>query len=187
MALEHVGPDVTAFKTALGTFASSVNVITMWDEEDRPVGMTATAFASVSTDPLLVLICVNRSTRTYLHIATGGAFAVNILGSDAREVSDYCARPGLDKYLREEWLAPRPGWRSPALAGALAYLDCEVEQDVHAGTHAILIGRVISIGLNSDAAEPLPLLHYRGAYRQLQILDVRPRPLPLPIVTEDLT
>lgn len=170
-----------SFRSALGAFASSVTVITMWGDDERPLGMTATAFSSVSMDPLLVLVCVNRSTRTYEHIARAGHFGVNVLGSAARDLSDYCARPGADKQLERHWLAPGQ-WQCPALAGALAFLDCEVDQDVVAGTHAVLIGRVRAIGLERDAADPLPLVHYRGQYRQLHVMSHYRRARPLPIV-----
>src|SRR3954451_7263822 len=116
MGLQPVTADPGGFKAALGSLAASVNVITMWDAESRPLGMTATAFASVSVDPLLILVCVNRSTRTYDHIRETRRFGVNILGSVAREISDYCARPGADKHLRPAWLAQNPDWRAPALS-----------------------------------------------------------------------
>lgn len=183
MGLAGAPLGIDAFKTALGTFASSVTVITMWGDGGRPLGMTATAFTSVSTDPLLALVCVNRSTRTYQHIAGAGRFGVNVLGSAARMVSDYCARPGADKQLEPGWLAAGQ-WRCPALAGALSFLDCEVEQDVAAGTHAVLIGSVRAIGLQQDVADPLPLLHFRGQYRQLHITSPYRPARPLPIVEE---
>lgn len=186
MTLRPVDIDPGGFKAALGSLAASVNVITLWDDEGVPRGMTATAFSSVSVDPLLILVCVNRSTRTYEQIAHTRRFGVNILGSVAREISDYCARPGADKGLRPEWLVPAGQWHSPALAGGLAFLDCEVDQDFPAGTHAVLIGAVQGIGLSSAAAHE-PLLHFRGAYRQLQTRIHYPRPRPLPIAMEEST
>jgi flavin reductase (DIM6/NTAB) family NADH-FMN oxidoreductase RutF len=185
MGLQPVAADPGGFKAALGSLAASVNVITMWDAEDRPLGMTATAFASVSVDPLLILVCINRSTRTYDHIASTGRFGVNTLGSAAREISDYCARPGSDKWLKPQWLARNPDWHAPALSGALAYLDCETDQDIAAGTHAVLIGRVRGIGLDAAAPRHEPLLHFRGAYRQLQQKTHHPHPRPLPIAVEE--
>lgn len=187
MALQPVDIDPGGFRAALGSLAASVNVITLWDGDGVPRGMTATAFSSVSVDPLLILVCVHRATRTYGQIARERRFGVNILGSVAREISDHCARPGADKGLRPEWLARTESWRSPALAGALAFLDCEVDQDIHAGTHAVLIGAVQGIGLGSAAARHEPLLHFQGAYRQLQTKVHHPRPRPLPIAMEEPT
>lgn len=185
MGLQPVAADRDGFRAALGSLASTVNVITMWGDGGRPLGMTATAFSSVSVDPLLILVCVNRSARTYEHISAAGRFGVNTLGSHAREVSEHCARPGSDKQLRPEWLARDPRWHTPALAGALVHLDCAVDQDVAAGTHAVLIGRVQGIGLDTAGAGHEPLLHFRGAYRQLQPRIRRPRPRPLPISSEE--
>jgi flavin reductase (DIM6/NTAB) family NADH-FMN oxidoreductase RutF len=185
MALHPAGSDPAAFKAALGSFAASVNIITLWDRDGRPLGMTATAFTSVSVDPLLILVCVNRSTRTYDRIAETRRFGVNILGSPAREISDYCARPGADKALRPEWLTRGNGWHTPALSGALAYLDCEIDQDVRAGTHAVLIGSVDGIGLSGGLPQHEPLLHFRGSYRQLQDTIHHRRPRPLPIALEE--
>lgn len=186
MALQPVDIDPGGFKAALGSLAASVTVITLRDVDGVPRGMTATAFSSVSVEPLLILVCVNRSTRTYEQIAHTRRFGVNILGSLAHEISDHCARPGADKGLRPEWLAPVLSWHSPALAGALAFLDCEVDQDIRAGTHAVLIGAVRGIGLSSAAAHE-PLLHFGGTYRQLQTTFHHPRPRPLPIAIEEPT
>jgi flavin reductase (DIM6/NTAB) family NADH-FMN oxidoreductase RutF len=186
MSLQVVDSGPSRFKAALGSLASTVNVITMRDAEGNPLGMTATAFTSVSADPLLILVCVHRSSRTYDHIARTRRFGVNILGSVAREISNHCARPGADKYLEPRWLAESRHWHSPALSGAVAFLDCDIDQDIAAGTHAVLVGAVRGIGLSS-AANHEPLLHFRGAYRQLQPKAHYPRPRPLPVALEELT
>jgi flavin reductase (DIM6/NTAB) family NADH-FMN oxidoreductase RutF len=186
MSLTRVETSQSSFKAALGSVAASVNVITMWDEDRRPLGMTATAFSSVSADPLLVLVCINRATRTYDHVAAGGRFGVNILGSAAREISDYCGRPGGDKLLDSGWLADSGTWRTPALSGSLVFLDCRIDQKVQAGTHAVVIGAVEGIGLASLAQHFEPLLHFRGRYRQLDAVRQAAAPRPLPIALEEL-
>jgi len=187
MSLESVGVNLDGFRKALSAFASSVNVITMWDDDDKPLGMTATAFSSVSADPALVLVCINRSTRTFERITKRRRFGVNILGSVARDISDYCAKSGADKYLNEMWLDNDPNWHSPALAGAMAFIDCEIEQEIHAGTHAVLIGAVKEIGLNAHPQENDPLIYFSGAYRPLQAVVNYPRPQLLPIMLEDVS
>lgn len=186
MSLTCVEPTQASFKAALGSVAASVNVITMWNIEGHPLGMTATAFASVSADPLLVLVCINRATRTYDHVATSRRFGVNILGSAAHEISDYCGRPGGDKVIDSDWLADTGTWHSPALSGAVAFLDCRVDQEVQAGTHAVIIGAVEGIGLRSLAQHIEPLLHFRGRYRQLDAVRQAAAPRPLPIALEEL-
>lgn len=186
MSLIPVEASQGGFRAALGSMAASVNVITMWDGCHRPLGMTATAFSSVSVDPLLVLVCINRATRTYDHVAAGGRFGVNVLGSAASGISDYCGRPGGDKVLDPDWLAAAGAWRSPALSGALAFLDCRIDQEVQAGTHAVIIGAVEGIGLASLAQHVEPLLHFRGRYRQLDAVRKAAAPRPLPITIEEL-
>jgi flavin reductase (DIM6/NTAB) family NADH-FMN oxidoreductase RutF len=199
MSLTSAETGPASFKAALGSLAASVNVITLWDAGGRPLGMTATAFASVSVDPLLVLVCINRATRTYDQVSAGERFGVNILGTDAREISDYCGRPGGDKVLEAGWLAGaglRGGgasnsgaWNSPALSGALAFLDCRVDQQVQAGTHAVIIGAVEGIGLaepSGPGPHSQPLLHFRGRYRQLDRVRQAAAPRPLPIALEEL-
>ena len=168
MSLHPVTPDGSGFRAALGSFTAGVNVISLREADGTPRGMTATAFSSVSAAPPLVLICVNRANRSYERIAQTGRFGVNILESAAREISDHCARPGSDKTLAGEWLSDRPEWHAPALAHALAFLDCEIEREIHAGTHAVLIAHVRGIGLGAnDHLAPEPLIHFRGAYRDL--------------------
>lgn len=158
--------DQENFKEALASFASGVTVVTFWDGDGRPCGMTASSFSSVSIDPLLVLICVNRDARTYEEVVDRGRFGVNILGSESTEVSNHCARPGGDKVLEQDWLAQDSDESPPVLSGAIAYLDCEIFSDTPAGTHSIIVGRVSSIGV-SDEEKAEPLLYYRGTYRDL--------------------
>ena len=171
--LKVTRPTVEEFKVAVGAFASSVTVITVRDREGRPQGMTATAFCSVSFDPLLVLVCVNSSSGTYDRILRSGSFGVNVLSSASQEVSAYCARPGADKYLPAGWLSDQGQVCSaPAMEGALAYLDCEVFRRFPAGTHGVVIGRVHAVGLDDPGPGGVeeatsPLIHFRGGYRQL--------------------
>ena len=177
MSLEHRDPDAEAFKAAVGSFASGVAVLTVRSPEGRPLGMTATAFSSVSTDPLLVLVCVNREARTRHDILRGGSFGVNLLAAGMEEHSQYCASPGADKSLPAEWLADAgPRWSAPALKGSVAFLDCEVYRQFPAGTHEVIIGQVRAVGMETEPAALEPLVHFRRHYRRLAALAER-RPL----------
>jgi flavin reductase (DIM6/NTAB) family NADH-FMN oxidoreductase RutF len=167
MSLTVRAADADVFKSALGRFASSVNVITVRDEKGVPAGMTATAFCSVSMDPLLVLICVNRSARSHEQILKGGSFGVNVLSEHSVHVSSFCARPGSDKTLPAEWLLPAiPAASAPALEGSIAFLDCEVYRHFPAGTHGVIVGRVCAIAVDDDpvVGPARPLLYYQGNY-----------------------
>lgn len=173
MTSPHATP--ASFKVALGRFASGVTVVTGTDPQHRPWGMTATAFSSVSADPPTVLICVNRSTRTHDLAAETGHFGVNILGASGLDVSNFCARPGSDKYLDGDWLLDGP-WTSPGLRHALAFLDCRVEQRVEAGTHSVFIGSVENIVVPDDPTDDTartgdPLVYWCGGYRTINDLE----------------
>jgi flavin reductase (DIM6/NTAB) family NADH-FMN oxidoreductase RutF len=162
-------PTIDAFKAAVGSFASGITVLTVADRDRQPVGMTATAFTSVSTDPLLVLICVNKGSRTFNDILRNGFYGVNLLSRGSEEVSQYCSAPGTDKRLPSEWLLDAGrSWSAPALKSSVAFLDCEVYRHFPAGTHEVIIGKVCGIGLPHEDDGPVePLLHFRSRYRQL--------------------
>jgi len=164
-------PDTQLFRDAMASFASGVNVISVWDVQGRPYGMTVSAFASVSIAPQLVLVCLNRECRTYLQIRRARAFGVNILGLQGQEIADHCSQPGVDKTLPGDWLcrpaaADHSGQQSaPELREALAFLGCSVHSEVLAGGHSILLGSVKSIRLGEGG--PAPLVYYRGGYRRI--------------------
>jgi flavin reductase (DIM6/NTAB) family NADH-FMN oxidoreductase RutF len=150
-------------KQALGAFPTGVTVITVHDAAGRPHGMTANAFCSVSVDPPLLLVCVNRSAQTHGLILERRRFGVNILAEPHEHISRHCARPGSDKLLQPEWLLEEEEGSAPHLREAAAYFDCEIAHQQEAGTHSIFIGRV-----QLATARPHdPLLYYRGAYRRL--------------------
>ncbi|HMD76846.1 MAG TPA: flavin reductase family protein, partial [Terracidiphilus sp.] len=80
------------FRKAMGCFATGVTIITV-DLDGQVHGMTANAFASVSLDPMLVLVCVDHTTRTHAHLHAKKRFGINVLGEDQRAISEYYARP----------------------------------------------------------------------------------------------
>lgn len=157
--------DAEGFRRAMASFATGVNVITVSDEDGQPHGMTATAFCSVSVDPPLLLVCVNRDTRTHDRIVSTGRFGVGMLSGGSTEISDHCARPGADKRLPAAWLAEGSGARTPVLASALAHADCSVHEHQDVGTHTVFIGRVEHLYFGSETE---PLLFFQGSYHRLQ-------------------
>lgn len=163
--------DVERFRQALGSFAVGINVITFLGSDGERRGMTATAMCSVSVDPLLVLVCVNRSTRSHDEILAAGRFGVSILGIDGHRISQQCARPGADKTLDSSRLVPDTNCATPVLRDAIAHLDCVVHDRYAAGTHTVILGRVEAVGV---ADEGEPLIHFRGCYRQLAEMTQQP-------------
>ena len=160
-------PGFTAkeFRSALGAFATGVTVITS-QSGDRSYGMTANAFTSLSLDPPLVLICVNRGTEASETIEKNGVFAVNVLAADQEPISRYFSskdRPRGREAFRE--ISHRNGQSgSPILDGVAAYIDCRVTATHPAGDHVIFIGEVQALGV--DPSVP-PLLFHHGKYRHI--------------------
>jgi len=152
------------FRKAMGCFATGVTVITV-DQEGEVHGMTANAFASVSLNPLLVLVCVDQRARTHAHLHAKKRFGVNILAEDQRRISEYYARSTATHQHAEEAGAgfDRTGHGTPVLHGALAYLECRLHSAQVAGDHTIFIGEVEDLVMRKGT----PLLYFQGKYRRL--------------------
>lgn len=150
------------FRESLRRWASGVTIVTA-RAGDRLHGMTVSSFAGVSLDPPLVLVCADKSSDTHAVIAAGGAFAVHVLTSEQRALSDRFAATGNEERRFEgvEW---RPGLTGvPVLAGALVVLECRVVAAHDAGDHVVYVGRVET----SVIREAEPLVYYQGRYRGL--------------------
>lgn len=154
-----VAPD--DFRRVLGHFATGVTILTTSDGDDRPTGLTASAFSSVSLDPPLVLVCVDHKSQSYPALRDRGRFAVNILRSDQEAVSRRFASTRLDKFDGVPHTMSDLGL--PLIGGALAALEC-ITVSAHAeGDHTIFVGRVERITVESGE----PLLYFRGRYERL--------------------
>lgn len=155
--------DSRAFRKALGSFASGVTVITAIDPRvGQPVGVTVSAFSSLSLDPPLVLFCLGRTGSCVSGIEAAGRFAVNILADDQREISSRFAGPVEDRWRGLDWVALSGG--SPGLPGALTVLECTLTRTVEGGDHLIFIGEVETIQSREGAR---PLIYQGGAYLDL--------------------
>jgi flavin reductase (DIM6/NTAB) family NADH-FMN oxidoreductase RutF len=155
--------DAQTFKEVMSRWASGITVITCRGDEGVH-GMTASSFCSVSLKPPLMLVCVDRQTRTHGLIQEQGAFGVHILSPDMEEVSNRCAG-----FNGEEghWLEDLP-WHvevtgAPILDHALSWMDCSVWRAYEGGDHTIYVGMIHAAG----ATEGSPLLWFERAYRHL--------------------
>ncbi len=153
------------FREALRNFASGVTVVTTADQ-DRPAGMTVSAFSAVSLDPPLIQICVDRQAFTHEVIARAGQFAVNILAEDQAHLSRLFASHEQHKFASVSYRRSDTGL--PLLDGVLTALECRVVEAVAAGDHTIYIGEVLATHIGAGA----PLLYYQSAYHQLPDLEV---------------
>ncbi len=154
-----ISPD--EFRHVLSHFASGVTVVTTWDADGRPTGLTASAFTSVSLEPPLILICVDHKAESYPALRANGRFAVNILAAEHEAVSRRFAVTSADKF---DAVAYRPGPLGlPLLPEALAHLECRTVHVYPAGDHTIFVGEVEA----ARARDGEPLLYFRGDYTRL--------------------
>ena len=132
-------------------------VTTLTAGEQR--GITVSAFASVSADPPLLLICINRAGRTYPLIARSKRFCANVLSHDQQQLAERFSGSIRDNQFQGiEYYRDATG--APVLQGAIAYFDCELVGEHEAGTHAIIVGRVRSCA----SREGSPLGYVDGGY-----------------------
>ena len=153
------------FRKAMGCFATGVTIITL-DLEGEVHGMTANAFASVSLDPPLLLVCVDHSARTHAHLHAKKRFGINILAEHQRVISEYYSRPvHVHEHAEEEAGArfDRTARGTPILHGALAYLECRLQSAQEAGDHTIFIAEAEDVVVRQGE----PLLFFRGKYGKI--------------------
>jgi flavin reductase len=160
-------PSAEAFRRTVGLFTTGVTVVTTCHEGTLH-GMTANAFASVSLDPLLVLVCVDRSAGMHDLLPDSGTFAVSVLAAGQERESVWFASPrrpaGTDQFDAVDW-QPAPVGGCPVLTGAVAWLDCRVTEMHAAGDHTIFLGEVVALGTGDGVA---PLIYFGGGYRALE-------------------
>jgi flavin reductase (DIM6/NTAB) family NADH-FMN oxidoreductase RutF len=154
--------DGLAFRRTLGHLATGVTLVTTRTAE-HVHGMTANAVTSVSLDPPLILICLDRKARMAKFVEESGRFGVNLLGEQQAPISRYFARswhsPQPPEHRFEEWAGV------PYLAGSLGALSCRTTQIIDGGDHLVVIARVAGIRVDNPAGAPL--LYYRGKYAAL--------------------
>jgi flavin reductase (DIM6/NTAB) family NADH-FMN oxidoreductase RutF len=148
----------------MARWVTGVAVVTSRDETG-PRGATTNALTSLSLDPLLMLVCLDRGSNTLQAVRASGRFCVNVLAADQEEI----ARRFATKASGEEKLAVvahEPVEGVPVLGGVVAWLVCELERELDGGDHAILLGRPLATGSDPDAQ---PLLFYGGRYHPLSV------------------
>ena len=165
--------DTRDYRDTIGLFASGVTVITT-RVGDVVRGMTANAVSSVSLEPTLLLVCVDRRARMHDLLQEAGAFTVNILAEDQEALASHFAGRGKDgpppPGLRFEYGPGTHDGGVPTIAGCLAAIHCVVAQIYEGGDHTILLGRITDL-LPGRPDRP-PLLWFRGRYRRLAEPDV---------------
>lgn len=147
--------EVSLFKEVMGNYPTGVTVVTGYNENQEPIGLTVNSFASVSVDPLLILWSIDKSVSTYNSFSNIERFSVNILAEDQKDIAYLFASKGQDRFSNVDWF--KSILNLPIILDSLAALQCEVYQTIEAGDHMILIGKVIDI----KYGEKKPLLYHK--------------------------
>jgi len=150
------------FRSAMRRLAGGVSVITAGRGRDIS-GMTVTSVSSLSVEPSSLIVSVNRMASSFPLIRRYGFLGVNILSADQLEIAERFTgkdgTKGAERFAGAKWFTRASG--VPLLAGALAAIDCEVDEVVERHSHAIVIGRVLDVQLSPDSAA---LAYWQGRY-----------------------
>ncbi len=145
----------------MGHFATGVTVITTRDKAGMPFGLTANAFASLSLDPPLVLICIDKTVQCYPCFEESKVFAVSILSEEQEDLSCRFATKGIQKFTGIEWRTSERGLA--LLDGSIASIECRIVQSYEGGDHTIYVGEIVGADISGDR----PLIFFKGKYQRL--------------------
>lgn len=149
------------FRAALGRFASGVTVVTTKDADGRLHGITVSAFSSVSLEPPMILVCVDKRAGSHSALKESGAFVVHILAEEHEHHSNKFASPVPDKFDDIEY---RIGIEEiPVLENALVALECRLAHAHEGGDHTIFVGEI----QNAEIKDGNPLVYWDGDYRKI--------------------
>jgi flavin reductase (DIM6/NTAB) family NADH-FMN oxidoreductase RutF len=159
--------DDAQFKLAMSHFASGVTVVTT-EHDGAPYGMTVASFASLSLNPPLVLVCIEKNVRTHDVLSAAQKFGVSILSSAQADLSGRFASKKIEDKFAGVAVTPGAELGVPLLDGAICAIECRVHSELPGGDHTIFVGEVMSVraSLHGEDAEA-PLLYFRSGYHRL--------------------
>ena len=158
----RTGRDTRTLRDALGCFATGVTVVTCFDGDGEPVGLTANSFTSLSLDPPLLLVCVAKAAASAVPLSSATNFAVNVLQTGQQPASITFSTRVEDRFGCTEWSVGEHG--APVLMQSLSVFECRRHAIHDGGDHFILVGEVVKASFESGLD---PLLYFRGRYRRL--------------------
>jgi len=151
------------FRAALSRFPSGVTIVTTKDANGRLHGITVSAFASVSLEPPMILVCIEKKSGSHDAISEKGRFAVHILHEAQNELSNRFAAPIPTKF---EGISYRENeWGIPVLNDVSVALECRVAHAHEGGDHTIYVGEIEC----AEIKDGNPLVYWHGNYRKLEI------------------
>jgi flavin reductase (DIM6/NTAB) family NADH-FMN oxidoreductase RutF len=150
------------FRRACALFPTGVAVLTTRALDGTPHGLTVNAFCSLSLNPPLVLVAVDRASRLLQVFERSGHFAINFLALAQRDLSVRFSEIPEGRFSGVPWLPGAEG--APIIEGIIGSIECRTTQIVDAGDHRALIGEVIA----AHIGEGEPLVFFRSAYTMIQ-------------------
>lgn len=152
--------DSISFRNICGQFLTGVTIVTAKGKDGKQVGFTANSFTSVSLDPPLVLVCLDKKLGSYPAFIESEGFAIHILSQDQEDLSRKFATRGSDKFNGIGFTEGLYG--APIIPDTLAVLQCRTINRVDAGDHTILIGQAEKVNMCEKGRKPLGF--FQGKY-----------------------
>ena len=146
------------FRQALGHFAAAVTVVTLVRDDDSPAGITVTAFSSLSLEPPLVLVCIDKRAKLHDQFQIDRSFAVNILSEEQEAVSRTFAQSEQDPFKEVGYTPGTMG--APLIQDSICSIECRVVDLLPGGDHTIIVGEVEGTRIR----EAKPLVYFRSGY-----------------------
>ena len=153
--------DLQELRRVMGHFATGVCVVTTKDKAGTPFGLTANAFTSLSLEPPLVLICIDKGAQCYSCFEDSKVFAINVLSEEQEEISRRFASKGIEKFSGIPWHKGENG--VALLDGAISHIECKIIHSYDDGDHTIYVGEIIRATTSGDR----PLIFFQGKYHRL--------------------
>ena len=151
-------PSADALKAFNRQFVTGVTVVTTTDEDGKPRGLAVNSYNSVSLDPPLVLVCVQKTSSTYPALFRSTHMGINIMSRNQRDTIGTFASKAADKFAELDWHKGASG--SPLIDGSAASIEVEIKERFQALTHTVFIGRVRS----AEASEDEPMIYKAGRF-----------------------
>ncbi|MGD2120932.1 MAG: flavin reductase family protein [Gemmatimonadota bacterium] len=146
------------FRHVMGHFATGVTILASRNTRGEPVGLTVNAFTSVSLDPPLVLVCVHKEAEAHGSILRSGHFGLSFLTMEQSELAlTFAVTEPRERFRGVRFEEGPTG--SPLIPGAMAWVDCQVEETFPGGDHSVILGRVLAC----EAEGGNPLLFFKGS------------------------
>ena len=162
--MDGMSIDTERFKDLMSNVAATVTVVTA-PSDDGPIGITVSAFTSVSADPPIVLMCIDKVAGSLAQFLAAPGFTVNFMPEGAEDSTMVFATRGADKFGTVEWREPVTASAGPVLEEAFQVLECETVEQTEMGDHWVIYGRVVA----ETGEAGVPLVYFNRNFAKLSV------------------